>query len=291
MLFPLHRGPLSPLPGVLYGWRVTSYFGGRIHPITGRPGNHGGMDLAYWGCEGEPIIAPCSGRVTQSWDRSGGGNWTGLAGDDGCYWGFGHASRFAGGVNGRHVGPGAVLAYVGNTGGSSGAHLHVAYRPPGALRYGDPYDLLYGSSLAGEALLVTVGADPLYALERDWFAMANDDDLRRIVREELLEIGIRSLQNVETNLAGVIRQEGVETRQYVVNIQDNLAGVTRAEGAETRLHDAALDAADDVELAAVTERLVSAIEQVKADGSVGGDLDAPQLAAAIAPYLTVSGTP
>jgi hypothetical protein len=288
VLFPLHRGPLAPLPGVLHGWRVTSYFGGRIHPLTGRPGNHGGMDLAYWGCEGEPIVAPRAGRVSQGWDITGGGNWTGLSGDDGSYWGFGHASRFAGGINGGHVEAGQVLAYVGNTGSSSGAHLHVAYRPPGATRYGDPYDALYGSTLAGEAILVTVGADPLFALERDWFAMATEDDLRNIVRDELLAIGVASLQNVETNLAGVIRQEGADTRAAVTNIETNLAGLLRVEADQIRRQNAEIDATDDAQRAAMTDRLTAVIAEVQAAGAVPGDIDGPRLAAALAPFLSVT---
>ena len=142
MLFPLRPGPLAPALGVIAGWRVTSYFGGRPDPITGQPSNHGGMDLAYAGCTGQPIVAPVAGRAAQGWDPSGGGNWTSLFADNGSYWGFGHASSFVPGVNGRRVEAGDVLAYVGNTGGSTGAHLHIAYRGPGAGFYQDPYDLL-----------------------------------------------------------------------------------------------------------------------------------------------------
>jgi murein DD-endopeptidase MepM/ murein hydrolase activator NlpD len=169
--FPLPRGPLEPAADVLHGWRVTSYFGSRPHPVTGRPSNHGGMDLAYRGCGGQPILAPVPGRVTQSWDPSGGGWWTSLHGDDGSYWGFGHASKFEPGVNGTHVEAGATLAYVGTSGGSTGDHLHVGYRPRGATRYQDPLDLLVAAAAAETT------PDPT---EKDDLMAAADDILTRI---------------------------------------------------------------------------------------------------------------
>jgi len=92
-LFPLQPGPLPPATGVLNGWQITSYFGGRIDPLTGRAGNHGGMDLAYYGCSGQPMIAVADGTVAQGWDNSGGGNWSGLTTTTGDYFGYGHAQR------------------------------------------------------------------------------------------------------------------------------------------------------------------------------------------------------
>jgi hypothetical protein len=150
MLFPLRPGPLPPATGVLNGWQITSYFGGRIDPLTGRAGNHGGMDLAYYGCTGEPMIAVADGWVSQGWDSSGGGNWSGLTLDDGSYWGYGHAQRFEppSGRN-RRVQAGDVIGYVGTSGGSTGPHLHIAYRPPGSSRYADPYDLLVAAATGG----------------------------------------------------------------------------------------------------------------------------------------------
>lgn len=161
--FPLDPGPYRPLHdparSILGGWLVTSYFGGRIDPLTGRPGNHGGMDLAFGGCAGQPMRAPIPGRVAQGWDKSGGGNWTTLYGDDGSRWGFGHASSFAPGVNGTHVAAGTVLAFVGTTGGSTGPHDHIAYAPTGGA-YADPFNLLNECSAAGRYAGQPVPPDP-----------------------------------------------------------------------------------------------------------------------------------
>lgn len=142
MLFPLLPGPLPPATGVLNGWQITSYFGGRIDPLTGRAGSHGGMDLAFYGCQGQPMIAVADGTVVQSWDNSGGGNWSGLTARNGDYFGYGHAQRFELGPGVHQVKAGDVIAYVGTSGGSTGPHLHFAYRPAGASGYRDPYDLL-----------------------------------------------------------------------------------------------------------------------------------------------------
>lgn len=169
--FPLEDGPLPAGIGVLRGWRISSYFGGRLDPLTGQPGHHGGMDLSHPTCYGAPILAPCAGRVSQGWDPSGGGNWTSVFGDDGCYWGLGHASRYAAGVNGQRVEAGTVIAYVGSSGHSSGAHLHVGYRPAGAYAYADPFEeLVHAAHLLN-------GADPPPPEETD---VITDDDVKRI---------------------------------------------------------------------------------------------------------------
>lgn len=188
-VFPLPEGPTLGL-GVMHGWRITSTFGARPHPVTGRPGNHSGMDLAWYGCTGQPIYAPCAGRVSQSWDPSGGGNWTGITGHDGCYWGLGHAARFEPGVNGAYIEAGRCVGYVGSTGASTGAHLHAAYRAPGASRYSDPHDLLAAAPVRpGGSTPPPTG---------DWFAMATEADLKRVIDNALVDL--RRDLNQQANL-------------------------------------------------------------------------------------------
>lgn len=190
--FPLNPGPLAPGPGVMHGWRITSTFGGRLNPLTGRPGNHGGMDLAFAGCTGQPILAPCAGTLHQSWDPTGGGNWTGLSGDDGCYWGMGHASRFAAGLDGCHVSAGTVVAYVGTTGGSTGPHLHVAYRAPKATRYGDPFDLLAVAGDTGITARMAPDAAALALKKGDALDMATEAEVRSWIGQEVDE-GVKQM--------------------------------------------------------------------------------------------------
>lgn len=173
MLFPLNPGPLHPGVGVINGWAITSYFGGRIDPLTGKAGNHGGMDLAFSGCTGQPMIACVDGWLTQSWDSSGGGNWNGLTAPNGDYFGYGHAQAFEPtGGRSRNVKAGDVIGYVGTTGGSTGPHLHFAYRPAGASGYRDPYDLLVAA--ASVPAVPNVEPDPIPSPSEE------DDDMPRI---------------------------------------------------------------------------------------------------------------
>jgi hypothetical protein len=147
--FPLPKGPLSDGVGRVGGWQITSYFGNRIDPLRGVPSYHGGQDIAGAGIAEKPLHAVKAGFVSQGWDPGGGGNWTTLYTNEGPRFGYGHASRFADGVNGRQVAAGTVLAYVDSTGASTGAHLHFAYGPTKTSGYGDPFDLLQEAATAG----------------------------------------------------------------------------------------------------------------------------------------------
>jgi len=138
-VFPLPRGAVADQTGAVGGWWISSYFGTRADPFTGRASGHGGMDLP---CpSGTPLYAVKAGTIYQAWDPSGGGNWTRLVCDDGDVFGYGHAKAFAPGPNGRHVQAGELIAYANSTGASTGSHLHFAYGPRGGA-YADPFDLL-----------------------------------------------------------------------------------------------------------------------------------------------------
>lgn len=138
--FPLPRGPFAEGIGIVGGYRISSYFGGRPNPFTGVPSWHGGMDLVA--ARLVPQICVKDGLARQAWDSSGGGNWTRLECDDGDVFGYGHADHFVAGPGVRRFKAGDVMAYVDSTGASTGDHLHFAYQPAGWARYGDPFDLL-----------------------------------------------------------------------------------------------------------------------------------------------------
>jgi murein DD-endopeptidase MepM/ murein hydrolase activator NlpD len=117
------RGELvvtRPVPGA-----IVSEFGMRVHPILGTKRLHQGvdMDAAY----GRPIVAAAAGVVVVAAERGGYGNCTII--DHGNQYAtlYAHQSRFALSVGDR-VEAGDVIGYVGNTGLSTGPHLHFEIR-------------------------------------------------------------------------------------------------------------------------------------------------------------------
>lgn len=107
-----------PLKG---DFRVSSDFGGRTHPITGKHSNHTGIDWAA--PAGTPIYAPGSGVVRSADFNKIYGNRTILDFGGGLSSMFGHQSKIL--VQpGQQINAGQLIGYVGTTGLSTGPHLH-----------------------------------------------------------------------------------------------------------------------------------------------------------------------
>ena len=105
------------------GFRVSSSFGFRRHPIAGYRRMHQGIDFAAG--TGTPVVAPADGVVVEARRWGGYGNWLRIRHSNGLESGYGHLSRYASGVRaGQRVRQGQVVAYVGSTGASTGPHLH-----------------------------------------------------------------------------------------------------------------------------------------------------------------------
>jgi murein DD-endopeptidase MepM/ murein hydrolase activator NlpD len=109
------------------GW-YTSGFGLRNSPFTGKPAMHEGLDLANH--VGSPIVAPASGIVTYAGGRPGYGNMVTIDHGYGIQTQFGHVSRLYVKV-GEKVKRGQKIAAVGNTGRSTGPHVHYEVRVNG----------------------------------------------------------------------------------------------------------------------------------------------------------------
>lgn len=109
------------------GW-YTSGFGVRSSPFTGKATMHEGLDLANH--VGSPIVAPASGIVTFSGSRPGYGNLVTIDHGYGIQTQFGHASRMYVKV-GEKVKRGQKIAAVGNSGRSTGPHVHYEVRVNG----------------------------------------------------------------------------------------------------------------------------------------------------------------
>lgn len=104
-------------------FRISSEYGGRIHPTTGETTHHNGIDLAA--PIGTPIYASASGTVVYAGSASGFGNWIVIAHDNGLYTIYGHMrSEHIYVSPGQHVKSGQHIAGVGSEGMSTGPHLH-----------------------------------------------------------------------------------------------------------------------------------------------------------------------
>ncbi|MGI8512440.1 MAG: murein hydrolase activator EnvC family protein [Solirubrobacteraceae bacterium] len=104
-------------------------------PITGVFGEnrgdhiHAGLDIAA--PNGTPIRAADSGTVVLAGPQGGYGNYTCVAHSSSLSTCYAHQSSFATST-GANVSQGEVIGYVGNTGNSSGAHLHFEVRVNGS---------------------------------------------------------------------------------------------------------------------------------------------------------------
>lgn len=102
------------------GW-VTSRFGYRKSPFTGKRQFHSGLDIATR--KGTPVIAPADGVVTFSGPKGLMGNMVTIKHGHGIVTRYGHLNKMLK-KRGEKVKRGEVIAHVGNTGRSTGPHLH-----------------------------------------------------------------------------------------------------------------------------------------------------------------------
>jgi murein DD-endopeptidase MepM/ murein hydrolase activator NlpD len=100
---------------------VTSPFGWRVHPISGTPRFHSGIDLGT--ATGSPVLAAFSGRVVSSSWLGGYGNAIVLEHGQKLRLLYAHLSESL--VSpGQFIPQGAVIGLSGSTGNSTGPHLH-----------------------------------------------------------------------------------------------------------------------------------------------------------------------
>lgn len=108
--------------------RVSSEFGTRKNPVSGKIKQHKGIDLAANG--GTPIYAAASGQVQAAgWNSSGYGNrvviYHGKMSDGKTYSTLYAHMRSVAVSAGSYVSQGQLIGYVGSTGNSTGNHLHL----------------------------------------------------------------------------------------------------------------------------------------------------------------------
>jgi murein DD-endopeptidase MepM/ murein hydrolase activator NlpD len=106
------------------GW-VTSPFGSRMSPFSGILKFHEGIDIAAQ--TGTPVTTPADGLVVKAGFSTGYGNVVEISHGYGIKTVYAHNSR----INvkeGQRVKRGEVISYVGDTGSSTGPHLHYEVR-------------------------------------------------------------------------------------------------------------------------------------------------------------------
>ncbi len=102
------------------GW-ISSYFGKRTDPFTGKPAYHHGMDFA--GKKGSNIVAVAAGMVTFAGYRSGYGKLVEIDHGNGLVTRYGHnQSNLV--QPGDRVEKGQPVALMGSSGRSTGPHVH-----------------------------------------------------------------------------------------------------------------------------------------------------------------------
>lgn len=119
------KGMLMKTP--VDGARITSGFGMRFHPVLGYSRMHKGIDFGV--PIGTPVMSAGSGTVAFMGWENGYGRFVLVNHGNGYSTAYGHLSRFAPGIHrGSHVGQAQVIAYSGNTGMTTGPHLHYEIR-------------------------------------------------------------------------------------------------------------------------------------------------------------------
>ncbi len=124
MRFPLPEGIIS------------SSFGMRVHPITGKLSKHRGIDIAA--PSGTEVYAARGGRVAEAGVDDILGQYLVLEHEGGFSTVYGHLSARLARLN-EEVESGRIIAKVGSTGQSTGPHLHFEVRVRGDARDPETY--------------------------------------------------------------------------------------------------------------------------------------------------------
>ncbi len=113
----IHYVPLGrPVPG-----KVSSRYGHRTDPVNGKKGYHSGID--FRGRSGDPILATADGVVTKSFWNGGYGRYIEINHGNGFVTKFAHMKKILV-KKGEKITRGQKIGLVGNSGRSTGSHLH-----------------------------------------------------------------------------------------------------------------------------------------------------------------------
>ena len=131
------------------GYRQTSDYGMRVHPVLGGRRAHKGIDMASR--TGTPIYAAADGVVSKADWFGGYGLYVQLEHGGSLDTRYGHMSRLNVAA-GQSVRKGDLIGYVGSTGRSTGPHLHYEVRIAGEAVNPVPYMQTGGNQTSYAAL-------------------------------------------------------------------------------------------------------------------------------------------
>ena len=101
---------------------ISQQFGPNIHAITGQWYIHKGLDFSTWR-SGDPIMATANGQVVTAGYNASFGNYVIIRHKHGIYTRYAHMSAFRV-KKGEYVNQGQIIGNIGNTGVTTGPHLH-----------------------------------------------------------------------------------------------------------------------------------------------------------------------
>jgi murein DD-endopeptidase MepM/ murein hydrolase activator NlpD len=104
---------------------ITGSFGERIDPFNGEGAFHSGVDIGA--TIGQPVVAPADGMVLFADFMGGYGRMVVIDHGHGISTRYGHLKSFAV-FPGQHIHRGFTVGYVGDSGRSTGPHLHYEVR-------------------------------------------------------------------------------------------------------------------------------------------------------------------
>lgn len=119
-------------------YRITSRWGTRVHPITGKKHTHSGLDIGA--PSGTDIVAAAAGQVVLAQWYGGFGNTVIIEHEEGLRTLYAHIRN--GGIKvkvGDYVDKGDKIAEIGSTGNSTGPHLHFGVYVNGSHVDPEPY--------------------------------------------------------------------------------------------------------------------------------------------------------
>jgi LysM repeat protein len=133
---------LREISGDLFNWPargwISSWYGWRSDPFTGARTFHNGIDIGV--DTGTPVRAAMEGTVSETGYNSGYGNYVIIYHHAGWMTLYGHLQSISV-REGQPIAAGQRIAYSGNTGYSTGPHLHFSVFKNG--RTLNPYNVLH----------------------------------------------------------------------------------------------------------------------------------------------------